>query len=70
MITKLGLEENNEWRCLPCDELLKLNTVEINYLHGRFTVELPCCPKCGMVLMPEDIAMGKMLEVEKLLEDK
>ena len=44
MITKLGLEENNEWRCLPCDELLKLNTVEINYLHGRFTVELPCCP--------------------------
>lgn len=70
MITKLGIEENREWKCLPCNELLKLDSVEIDYLQGRFTVELPCCPQCGMVWVPEEIAMGKMLEVEKLLEDK
>ena len=28
------------------------------------------CPSCGMVLVPEELATGKMLEVEKILEDK
>lgn len=70
MITNLGIEENREWKCLACDKLLKLNKVRIDYMNGSFTVELPCCPQCGMALVPEEIALGKMLEVEKLLEDK
>jgi NAD-dependent SIR2 family protein deacetylase len=70
MITNLGIEENKEWKCLPCDCLLKLDRVRIDYMNGSFTVELPLCPSCGMVLVPEEIAVGKMLEVEKLLEDK
>jgi len=28
------------------------------------------CPVCSMVFIEEDLAMGKMLEVEKGLEDK
>jgi hypothetical protein len=44
--------------------------VDLEYLDSRFTVELPRCAKCGFVLIPEALAMGKMLEVEKLLEDK
>jgi hypothetical protein len=35
-----------------------------------FRLELPTCPSCGMVLVPEELATGKMLEVEKILEDK
>lgn len=70
MITNLGIEENKEWKCLACDELLTLDKVRIDYMNGSFTVMLPCCPKCGMALVPEEIALGKMLEVEKLLEDK
>ena len=70
MITNLGIGENTEWTCCACDELLKLDKVRIDYMNGSFTVELPCCPKCGMALVPEEIALGKMLEVEKLLEDK
>ncbi len=70
MITNLGIEENKEWKCLACDELLKLDKVRIDYMNGSFTVMLPCCPMCGMALVPEEIALGKMLEVEKLLEDK
>jgi len=70
MITNLGIEENKEWKCLSCDALLKLDKVRIDYMNGSFTVELPCCPECGMALVPEEIALGKMLEVEKLLEDK
>ncbi|MFK5952159.1 MAG: DNA-binding protein [Desulfobacterium sp.] len=70
MITNLGIEENKEWKCLACDALLKLDKVRIDYMNGSFTVMLPCCPQCGMALVPEEIALGKMLEVEKLLEDK
>jgi len=33
-------------------------------------VELPACAVCGLVLVPEALALGKMLEVEKILEDK
>ena len=28
------------------------------------------CPECGFVLVPEELATGRMLEVEKILEDK
>jgi hypothetical protein len=28
------------------------------------------CPQCKMVIINEDLALGKMLEVEKGLEDK
>jgi hypothetical protein len=31
---------------------------------------LPRCPRCGLVFIPEELALGKMAEVEKLLEDK
>ena len=33
-------------------------------------VELPVCPGCGFVYVPEELAMGKVLSVEKALEDK
>lgn len=33
-------------------------------------IDLPRCPKCGLVLITEELARGKMLEVEKALEDK
>lgn len=58
------------WRCDGCSQDLKLSPVDLDYMGSRFNVELPCCPSCGMVFIPEALAMGKMLEVEKLLEDK
>jgi hypothetical protein len=44
--------------------------VEVAYLGNAYPVELLKCPKCGMVLVPEELAVGKMAEVEKTLEDK
>jgi Zn-finger nucleic acid-binding protein len=44
--------------------------VELQYMENVFKVELPLCPKCGAVLISEELALGKMLEVEQLLEDK
>lgn len=58
------------WRCGPCGAALQPAMVELHYLGNVFKVELPACPKCGAVLIDEDLALGQMLEVEQLLEDK
>ena len=42
----------------------------VKYLDNAFPVELPRCPRCGQVFVPESLAVGKMLDVEKALEDK
>jgi len=67
---KVLKDDFSEWRCEACDEPLVFQAVDLQYLSSQFHVELPCCPKCGFVLIPEDLATGKMLEVERLLEDK
>lgn len=65
------LENTNvPWICDKCNEKLELETTSILYLDADFQVELLKCPKCGMVLIEEDLARGKILEVEKSLEDK
>jgi hypothetical protein len=58
------------WVCADCGEPLKPGKVDIAYLGSSFPVELLKCPKCGLVLIPEELALGKMAEVEKALEDK
>ena len=42
----------------------------VEYLGNQFVTDLPTCPKCGQVYISEDLATGKMAEVEQLLEDK
>jgi hypothetical protein len=44
--------------------------VEVTYMGSKYPVNLPRCPKCGMVFIPERLAVGKMAEIEKILEDK
>jgi len=58
------------WRCAACDEPLVMRPVELEYLDSLFNVELPACPRCHHVLIPEALALGKMHQVERLLEDK
>jgi predicted RNA-binding Zn-ribbon protein involved in translation (DUF1610 family) len=60
----------SQWRCAACGEALRPTAVELEYLDSLFNVELPACPSCGLVLIPETLAMGKMADVEHLLEDK
>lgn len=56
--------------CAACNRALEPGKVIVTYLGNRFPVELPHCPSCGMVYVPEDLALGKMLDVEQALEDK
>lgn len=67
---KINKEEKTPWICDKCNKELQLTEVKVVYLEGNFEVELMQCPECKMVLIDEDLALGKMLEVEKGLEDK
>lgn len=58
------------WMCRQCGRSLKPMATEITYASSSFKVELPGCPDCGFIFIPPELALGKMLEVEKLLEDK
>ena len=65
-----NVERFLNWTCASCGEKLTLGKVDIDYLGSRFSVELPKCETCGLVMIPEELALGKMLEVEQMLEDK
>ncbi|HCL80184.1 MAG TPA: hypothetical protein DIC53_09490 [Synergistaceae bacterium] len=70
MTALVDLEKYAGVTCTRCRCPLEPTKTEITYLGSVFTVDLPACPSCGMVLVPEELAMGKMLDVEKILEDK
>lgn len=65
-----SFEKYGEYRCASCGCALELKKTDITYLGSVFAIELPACPSCGMLFVPEELATGKMLEVEKILEDK
>ncbi|MDI9369660.1 MAG: hypothetical protein GX181_06385 [Synergistaceae bacterium] len=56
--------------CGACGVKMEMGKMELTYLGSVFTLDLPTCPSCGMTFIPEELATGKMLEVEKILEDK
>lgn len=62
--------EDLEWMCRKCNRPLEVVTVTVEYMENQFTTELPACPDCGFVLISEELALGKLAEVEQLLEDK
>lgn len=68
------MRENGEkelpWICDKCKRKLEPRKVKVCYLSGNFEVELMQCPQCKAVFIGEELALGKMLEVEKGLEDK
>ncbi len=63
-------QEDAQWLCQACGQALTPRSVVIAYLGSEFSVEMLCCPDCGMALVSQDLALGRMLEVERLLEDK
>ncbi|MGA7827578.1 MAG: DVU_1557 family redox protein [Geobacteraceae bacterium] len=62
--------EAAEWTCSCCKGPLLLQKVYFSYMKGKFEVDLPACGQCGNVLVPESLALGKMAEAERILEDK
>lgn len=56
--------------CLRCEKALEIAPAVFSYQGNTFPVELPACPVCGFVYVPEELAVGKVLSVERALEDK
>jgi uncharacterized OB-fold protein len=56
--------------CDKCGKLLIPAKVHIKYMKSTFPADLLRCPDCGLVYVPEELATGKMAEVERTLEDK
>ena len=63
-------QEAADWSCTSCGGELSLIKVGFTYMKGNFEIDLPACAVCGLVLVPENLALGKMAEVERILEDK
>ena len=61
---------DNGWICNQCEVPLEVQTVRLQYSRTIFALHLPVCPRCGMVLIDEELATGKMAEAEQILEDK
>ena len=62
--------EGSNWLCAACGIALQPGKVTVSYLDNAYPVELLRCPRCGLTWVPEELALGKMAEVEKALEDK
>jgi hypothetical protein len=62
--------EKRTWKCGKCNEALVIKKTVFSYLGHTVAHEVRVCPKCGKVFIPEDLAEGRMAEVEEQLEDK
>jgi ribosomal protein S27AE len=56
--------------CGLCGVEFENMKTQFSYLGHSFHAETPRCPKCGQVFIPEELAKGRMTEVETALEDK
>lgn len=66
------MDHSNEQKitCGKCQlPVAKAKTI-LTYQGVKFDGDLLRCPKCGLVFVPEDLALGKLHEVEITLEDK
>jgi len=60
----------SEISCGHCGHKLLVHNRMLYYLGHYLEHGLPCCPECGMIYISEELATGKMQEVEMTFEDK
>ena len=70
MTTPSHPDDKKTWTCGKCGSVLEVRPVNISYLGNGYPVDLRVCTKWNRPLVPAEMALGKMLDVEKLLEDK
>lgn len=63
-------DDARAWSCTACGKPLEVVKVAFSYMKGNFEVDLPACRACGLVLVSEELATGKMADAERILEDK
>ena len=68
--TYYTIDPEGKLTCMKCKVPLVKGKAKFMYLENGFPVEMPVCPKCGFVYVPEELALGKVLAVLRALEDK
>ena len=63
-------ENEQKIYCAKCGVCLENKTASFTYLDHRFQAQVLCCPICGRCFVPEELADGRMKEVESMLETK
>jgi len=61
---------NRVWLCHRCQREMVPQKTDFGYLGHSFYADILACPECGLVLIPEELAKGRIAEVEMQLEDK
>ena len=56
--------------CLKCNCKLEYENTNLYYITYTVSEKFLRCPQCKQVFIPEEIVLGKMVEVEETLEDK
>lgn len=64
------MESNKTLSCNKCKCSLKEMDTQFAYLDKKFRHKVLRCPQCGQVFIPEELAKGKMAQLEKSLEEK
>ena len=70
MTERAGFGDGGGWICNRCRAALEVQTVRMQYFKTIFALHLPACPRCGKILISEELATGNMAEAEQALEDK
>ena len=56
--------------CDRCKLEMTPQKTHFSYLGHAFSTDIPTCPGCGQVYIDEQLAKGRMAQVEMELEDK
>ncbi|MDD4644370.1 MAG: hypothetical protein PHY99_00105 [Bacteroidales bacterium] len=64
------MPETRKMICCKCNKELEMIKTDFSYLGHSFFTEVPKCPECGQVFIPEELARGRISEVEMQMEDK
>ena len=56
--------------CYKCRKPLAMKRVRFDYLAHNFFAEVPACPICEQIYVSEELAKGKMADLERHLEEK
>lgn len=64
------MSEKTHLICNKCKKELVIRRADFTYLGHTFHTDVYRCPSCGLVYIPQELAEGKMAEVEMSLEDK
>ena len=68
--TSASPRPRRELICRRCGVALEEIKTEFSYLSYNFHTELQRCPVCRQAYIPEELAKGRMAQVEAELEDK